>query len=312
MKKYMCTFIAIFLCLLLSGCLSDSTKSAVEEYNSELETYSSKIADYNSAAKQINENNKTFSDEISVAQDDVDKAEEALAPQTLENLRNALISAKGVLEDDVEVLTEYEELTYDENASKDEMKALKKEAQDNTKAMKEAEIPDTPEVVDYSEQLTALQTARQNYENSVKQLAQVTTPSDQFVMERLQRIETISDIEEVTEDHDPNGNLHKSGGYIGAIYFADNQINRADLYIEAGKEGSIDVGTNGGGCVEIYANTDDANSRNTYLSSFDGSILDSGSHTVLGTLIIRTSHSLTATQQSDLTQKITDALTALE
>lgn len=282
MKKVLRALAGICICFALAGCLADSTKAAVEEYNSELETYSSEIADYNTAAKQLNENNQALSDEISASQEDVDQAAEALDPQTLEDLRNALITAKGVLVDDAEVLMEYEELTYDENASRDEMKALKKEAEDGTEAMKETEVPETPEVVDYTEQLTALQSARQNYENSVKQLAQVTAPSDQFVMERLQRIETVSDIEEVTEDHDPNGNLHKAGGYIGDIYFADSQVNRADLYIEAGKEGSIDVGTDG------------------------------GSHTVLGTLVIRTSHTLTATQQSDLTQKITDALIALE
>ncbi|RGC24774.1 hypothetical protein DWX41_21200, partial [Hungatella hathewayi] len=56
-----------------------------------------------------------------------------------------------------------------------------------------------------------------------------------------------------------------------------------------------------------------AEKRNTYLSAFDGAgMLNPGSHTVLGTIVIRTSDKLTATQQNEFTQKISDKLLELQ
>ena len=77
-------------------------------------------------------------------------------------------------------------------------------------------------------------------------MKQVTAPTEEFVMERLQRIETITKMDAVSEDHDPNGQLNKQGGYIGCIYFEDTQVDRSQLYIEDGKDNVIDVGTDGG------------------------------------------------------------------
>ena len=83
-------------------------------------------------------------------------------------------------------------------------------------------------------------------------MKQVTAPTDEFVMERLQRIETITEIDAVSEDHDPNGMLNKQGGYIGCIYFEDSQVDRSQLYIKDGEDNVIDIGTDGGGAIEIF------------------------------------------------------------
>ena len=132
-------------------------------------------------------------------------------------------------------------------------------------------------------------------------------------MERLQRIETITAMDHVTEDHDPNGQLNKQGGYIGCIYFTDTQVDRSELYIEDGKDNVIDIGTDGGGAIEIFATADEANVRNNYLAGFDGmGAFSSGSHYVEGTCIIRTSNYLNGTQQKELTEKITQALIAID
>lgn len=127
-----------------------------------------------------------------------------------------------------------------------------------------------------------------------------------------QRVETISAIEPVTEDHDPNGQLNKQGGYIGCIYFTDTQVDRSQLYIEDGKDNVIDVGTDGGGAIEVFATAKEANVRNDYLASFDGGMFASGSHYVEGTCLIRTSNYLNGTQQKELTAKITEALIAID
>lgn len=71
------------------------------------------------------------------------------------------------------------------------------------------------------------------------------------------------------------------------------------------------MGTDGGGCIEVYATAEDATKRSDYLSTFDGSILSSGSHEVLGTCVVRTSNLLTASQQQGMSQEIQDALIRL-
>ena len=117
----------------------------------------------------------------------------------------------------------------------------------------------------------------------------------------------------VSEEHDPNGQLNKQGGYIGCIYFTDSQVNRSELYIEDGKDNVIDVGTDGGGAIEIFATAEEAKVRDTYLAGFDGmGAFSSGSHYVEGTCIIRTSNYLSGTQQKDLTSKITEALITVD
>ncbi len=53
--------------------------------------------------------------------------------------------------------------------------------------------------------------------------------------------------------------------------------------------------------------------RDSYLASFDGAgMLNSGSHKVLGTIVIRTSTKLTATQQNEFTNNITNKLLELQ
>ncbi len=112
----------------------------------------------------------------------------------------------------------------------------------------------------------------------------------------------------MTESNDPNGNLNKQGGYTASIYFTDNQVTEA-------VEGAdiVDKGTDAGGNIEVYKTSDEAKSRNAYLSAFDGQgILNPGSHYVYGTVVIRTSRHLTASQQTALTEKIYNKLIELK
>jgi len=74
----------------------------------------------------------------------------------------------------------------------------------------------------------------------------------------------------------------------------------------------IDKGTDAGGEIEVYANEEDAIKRNDYLAAFDGGILSSRSHRVVGTVVIRISDELTASQQKALEEKVLNALSALQ
>lgn len=164
---------------------------------------------------------------------------------------------------------------------------------------------------DYSTQLESLATAQTNLQNSINQMKQVTNPSEQFVIERVTGLSNVTGIEAATEENDPNGNLHKDGGYTSVVYFTSDLVDQSEVYPLEGYTGIPASGTDAGGCVEVYATAEDAQERDTYLSAFDGGILDSGSHTVVGTCVVRTSHLLTASQQDGLEQSIVESLTKL-
>lgn len=165
------------------------------------------------------------------------------------------------------------------------------------------------EPLDYSSVVTKINDAQTGLENSIKQMEQITNPTGDFIVQRLQGIDGISNCQAVTEDHDPNGNLNKQGGYTAAIYFSSPWINQDEI---SGSD-VVDKGTEAGGCVEVYSTVEDAEARNTYLSSFDGAgFLSSGSHNIIGTIVIRTSDKLNATQQNELTQHISDKLIELQ
>ena len=131
--------------------------------------------------------------------------------------------------------------------------------------------------------------------------------TDSFVMEQLKSISTITDMGAVTEDNDPNGQLNKKGGYIGCVFFRDSRVNWDELYLEDGQASVFDAGTDGGGCIEIYGSASDAKKRDEYLGQFDGGVLAS-SHQVEGCMVIRTSSKLKASEQTELTEQIIQAL----
>ncbi len=124
-------------------------------------------------------------------------------------------------------------------------------------------------------------------------------PSEQFVINVLSELDVITEIQAATEDHDPNGNLHKQGGYTSAIYFTTTYLNPSSVFGYS----IVDKGTEAGGQIEVYETAESAKKRDSYLSSFSG-FLNPGSHRVLGSMVIRTSSKLTASKQSELEKKI--------
>ena len=130
----------------------------------------------------------------------------------------------------------------------------------------------------------------------------IMNPDVEDIRDAITSIEHITTIEIVTEENDPNGNLGKQGGYTGALFFI------YDLIDNPNNETPTEAGTSGGGSIEIYANVEDAEARNTYLGAFDGTIFASGSHVVLGTMVIRTSNDLTASEQQTLESAIIEAI----
>ena len=172
-----------------------------------------------------------------------------------------------------------------------------------------AETKKLSEPLDYSSVINAISEKQTAYQNSVLQMKQITNPNEDFIIQRLKGIPNISGYQAVTEDHDPNGNLNKQGGYTSTVYFSTPLIDQSSVY---GND-IVDKGTECGGAIEVYASEEDAEKRDSYLASYDGAgMLNSGSHKVLGTIVIRTSTKLTATQQNEFTNNITNKLLELQ
>lgn len=314
-KKTILTMTILMSALLISGCGSkvrDEATAAVEAYNTEAKKYNENIAAYNEAVEAIKSANSNLSSATNAAQDVINKGEEPYDSETLTSLKTSMSSAQEAKVSEPEVIATAEKLAITDDMKSSDLKAITEQANTEIETLKTFRVPTTPDVPDYSDVINAVEAARKTYEDSIQSLKQVTAPSDEFVMERLQRIDTITMMDAVTEDRDPNGKLGKQGGYIGCIYFRDSQVDQSQLYVDGDPNDIIDVGTEGGGAVEIFSKIDDAQRRDAYLANFDGTLFASGSHYIVGTLLIRTSNELTGTKQLELTDKITQALIAVD
>lgn len=237
------------------------------------------------AASQVREKNNALQAEIDAAQQALDKGDKPLDVATQDALTVAVADAGLALR----AIPEMPSSTSDIEAA--------------TEALNEP--------LDYSATSKTLADASQAFDKSVRQLGQVTASSQDFVVSRLGKGPGVSDIEPVTEANGPNRRLNKAGGYTAAVYFHFGGVDGIEEVNSALP--SIEIGTDGGGCIEVYRTVEDANKRNDYLASFDGQgVFDTGSHKVLGTVIVRTSHFLTASQQSALTDEIEAILTELD
>lgn len=203
-------------------------------------------------------------------------------------MKDAVKSANELLETD--------QKPYDANTKK----ALQK-------AVEESENAGDDDA--YKKATKDIKTAETNYENSIQQLKQVTKPEESFLLERAKNVETITDVEAATEETDGNKMMNKEGGYYAYIALKSSLVDTS--YYEGS---TAEIGNDGGGAIEAFKTVKEAKARDEYLSQFDsiGGILSPGSHKVVGTLVIRTSDELTASQQKELETNIINALIELK
>lgn len=144
-------------------------------------------------------------------------------------------------------------------------------------------------------------------ENDLKVVAQISNPSSNWVIERLENVSKIKEIEAVSENNDPGQMLGKDGGYTSCVYFTISDIDSDSV------EGDsvLEKGTDGGGAIEVFSSSEDAEARCEYLSGFDNTLMYSGSYAVVGTMVIRISYRLDGESQFNLTDDITRAFTTL-
>lgn len=137
-----------------------------------------------------------------------------------------------------------------------------------------------------------------------EQYALVNAPTEEYVIQCLEKVKDIDEIVAVTEETDVNQQLNKAGGYTAAVFFSSGLVDKERLFYSD----ILDNGTDGGGCLEVYRTVEDAKKREAYLAMFDGSVISSGSHTVVGTVLVRTSSRLKASEQKELEQNIIHVL----
>lgn len=266
MKKILLLLVlTLSIIFCLTGCSNEEKEKA--------------IADFNAAVSMAEKNNSDIQNSISDLQALVDAETLPLDMATLDNATTIIAKARTKIIEIPEIPSKTEEIiSSTENMLKN---------------------------ADCSEILNELQSANDALSISIKQMQQVTNPTEAFIIERLTGLPNIIEMEAVTEDNDPNGNLNKQGGYTATVYFTSDLIDQTDVY---GKS-IVDKGTKAGGSIEVYPTIEDANKRNAYLAEFDGAgILNSGSHSVVGTILIRTSNKLTASQQKEMEQNIYNSL----
>lgn len=84
-----------------------------------------------------------------------------------------------------------------------------------------------------------------------------------------------------------------------------------DWYYEG--ESPVEAGCSGGAVIEAFKTVKEAKARDAYLETLSmPGPLNPGTHTVVGTLLVRTSNELTATQQKELEKAVIEALIRLE
>lgn len=152
-----------------------------------------------------------------------------------------------------------------------------------------------------------IKVAVNDYKNSVQQLKQITKPSESFLLKRIKTVKTVTKVEAAKEKTDGNKLMNKPGQYYAYIAMRSSLVKG-----DTSNQSPVEAGANGGAVIEAFKTVKEAKTRNEYLSAFDGSgAFSSGSHKVVGTLIVRTSNQLTASEQKTLENNIIQALIKL-
>lgn len=306
MKRRILTItLVLALCLCLTGCKSSDYKKAVGlqdsgDYQAAAEMFKA-LGDYQDSAARLG----TCNDFIGA----IESFNNAVVGLEEKNgaLDAAIEAAETVAYSDAKALDESLRPALETGIS--ETKAAKVNAPAlPTDLAAIAEAVGNMENVDYSSALATLTEKQDALEKSIKQYALVDNPDESYVITCLGKVAGIVDIAAATEDNDPNGQLHKAGGYTAAVYFSHENVDQSRVFGDS----LIDKGTDAGGQVEVFATPEDAAKRDSYLAAFDGSAFSSGSHTVVGTCVIRTSNELKASQQNELTANIIEELTRVQ
>ncbi len=304
LKRRLLVILAIVLCLSLTGCKGADYNEAVEfqeagDYASALAIYET-ISDYKDSSERITqcENMIEAINNFNIAIDDLENRNT--------DLDRAVASAETLIAEGKPALDET--LIPPLETAVSETKAVRVSLPSMSSNESEiiAQINEL-NAVDYTDVLKNLTDSQEKLEVSIKQFDLVNEPTEAYVITCLGNVDSIVDIVALTEENDPQGNLNKSGYYTAKIYFSSDFVDQSKVYGAS----LIEKTTSAGGSIEVYRTVEDAEKRNEYLSTFDGTVISSASHQVIGTVIVRASNEMTASNQKILEEAIIYELTRI-
>ena len=150
---------------------------------------------------------------------------------------------------------------------------------------------------------TQTQTSTEANNDTTQVVEEVKKPQEldlASIMEAVKaEFSTVQDTKVLTEENDPYGNLGKAGYYTAGAAFWDTRTEYSEAYKEESELGKW--GASAGGMIEVYATDEEAKSRIEYMQAFVGNPLtEPGAFKQIGTVVIRASSELTATQQNEI------------
>jgi len=289
--------------------------STVEKENAVISSLNEAITAYNGKVKEIEDKNTELDEGIAAASDLINSGRTPYEGEKITVLNNRIKEARNERTELPGIKEAVTSNTVDESVKRKSKAEIEKVISETTAitTQMEAQIASVKsemgalEVPDYTNTLAELQTGSDELENSYRMQEQITEPTQDWVMARLSRVENIATMAPVTEENDPNGRLNKQGGYTATIYFMSPLLGTEELTDDA----IIDIGTEGGGAVEVYKTVAEAEGRDNYLTTAD-MYYPSGSHHVFGTMVIRTSKNLKASEQQRMEEAIKQAMLELD
>ena len=281
----------------------DQFSVALAEYESSYTAYKDSIDAYNEKLDKYIDAGKDLEEAIASANELIDTGipyDESLREGLKKTVSEASVLLGSTPEKkhaDVETL-----FTVDDGMETEAINKVIADVGDANGAIKQktAEIATEANSIgipDYSDEIQAITDGMEALSESIKKNEELTNPDEEWVMDRLGTVPEITEIIALTEDTDSNNLLHKRNGYTAAISFATSYFDPSDY-----------TGVDRGGTIEVFADRELADNRLQYLSTFDSiTMFDVGTHIVLGTMVIRLSDVLKASEQNELEAKIVDA-----
>ncbi len=325
MKRAICLMLALLAAFSISGCTSraekeaaaleaarleavEAAKAAVRDFNAAAEAFNAAVGAYNDRAGEIAEANAAFDEALNAVQERIDTEPIPYEPETLSAVETALASAREAREEDPAPLTDAAEpLSAPDSLTEQDARSLAEKAAADALELRARVLPAPGDVPDYTAALAAVDAALEPYTASLEIIRPVIAPTDEYVMERLTEVETIAAVNAVSEGHDPNGNLGKPGGYVGCVFFRDSRISVWSFRLGPGADRNdpVDVGTQGGGSVEIYQTQEEAENR---IAFFNFNARSIGAFGSVGSVVVRISNELSRAKQLELLDAILEAL----
>ena len=304
--------IAIIAILLFFLVLKPTYEDATVIYNDAVAIYNEKVAAYEEKSSQIAAENQKLTAVIDELQSIVSSGEKPYDPNAISVANTAINEGKIALieipkweDKGLKAAEDYN--IFQAGTMKKDSESVKTYTTELTGIIESMQIPDHTEVIE------VVNKGKAALEFSIKQMKQVTCPSESFVLERITNIRDqagMTDVIALTEDNDPENYIGKAGWYTAKIIFRHKDVEHYGL--ESGLLTLSEVGNPAGGCVEVYRTEEDAQRRADELKSQEGTARSPGARVICGTMVIRVSDDLKTSYQQELLTLITNEMLRIE